>query len=160
MSAQDNILVKDDATSPVEFTFVPVSDANGIPLWRTQIAGVPFEGQMRLWMSEETVKDGSYKRTIKVEVPVMETLGTAGTSTGYVAPQKVAYVETHIHTTFSNRRSTQADRANSLKIALGILQGAYSTTGGGTLANTAAGDAFKGSSRPAPNFMINGTIPG
>jgi hypothetical protein len=159
MGAQANILVKDDATTPVEYMFIPVTDANGVPLWRTQIAGVPFEGQMQLWMSEETVKDGSFKRTIKVEIPVMETLGASGTSAGYVAPPKVAYKETHIHTTFSNRRSTQADRANSLKIALGILQGAYSTTGGGILANTAAGDAFKTSTRPAPDFMINGVTP-
>jgi hypothetical protein len=155
-----NILVKDDATSPVEITFIPQSDSDGVSFWRTAIPGVPFEGQMSLWFSEEGPnKDGSYRRTVKVEVPVMETLGAAGTSAGYVAPPKVAYKEPFWLSTLSNRRSTQADRANALKIITGILAGAYSTTGGGTLDNTSAGDAYKSSTRPALDFLINGTRP-
>lgn len=160
MAVQANILVKDDAATPVEYTFIPVTDKNGLPFWRTNVANVPFEGQMRLWMSEELLKSGDYKRTMKLEVPVMETLGTAGTSAGYQAAPKVAYVETHIWTSYSSRRSTQADRANSFRIAHGIAGGAYSTTGGGTLVNTAAGDVFKGlTARPAVGLFIDGVIP-
>jgi hypothetical protein len=158
MGAATDILVKDDATSPVEHTFIPANDKAGA-FWRTKIVNVPFDGQMKLWFSEEVVKDGSYRRVVKVEVPVMETLGAAGTSAGYVAPPKVAYRETHIHTTFSSGRATQADRANSLKIALAFIQGASSTTGTGTLDNAAAGDAFKASVAPGVNFLINGVMP-
>jgi hypothetical protein len=160
MSAMTNILVKDDANPVVEMTFVPVTDKDGVPFWRTNTAGVPFEGQMRLWMSEEQVKSGAYKRTVKLEVPVMETLGTAGTSAGYQAAPKVAYVETHIHTCYSHQRSTQADRANSLKMAVGVLQGASSTTATGILTQSSVADSWKASvNLPAVNFLINGGIP-
>jgi len=159
MSAMTNILVKDDTTTtPVEYTFYPVTDTP-IPYWRTRIAGVPLEGQMRLWISEEQVKSGAYKRTAKLEVPVMETLGASGSSAGYVAPPKVAYVDTLISTMFADPRSTQADRANVLKLGIGLNQGASSTTATGILSNTAAGDAWKNSTLPLPSFFVNGEIP-
>ncbi|DAD51317.1 coat protein [ssRNA phage Gerhypos.3_22] len=158
MAAMANMLVKDDATAPVEYTFKPVTDTP-IPLYRTAIVGVPFEGQMRAWFSEELVKSGAYKRTVKVEIPVMETLGASGTSAGYVAPPKVAYVDTIIFTMFSAARATQADRANTLKIGMGVIQGATSTTATGTLANTTAGDGWKNSTAPGPTFFVNGELP-
>lgn len=159
MGAMTNLLVKDDAASPVEYTFKPVTDKDGSPFWRTSIAGVPLEGQMRLRLTEEQLKDGNWKRTAKLEVPVMETLGASGTSAGYVAPPKVAYVETMIFTHFSNRRSTVADRANTLKLMLGSLQGASSTTATGVLNQASAGSAFTSSVLPLPLFFTSGEIP-
>lgn len=159
MATMGNLLVKDDAASPVEYTFKPVTDKDGSPYYRTSIAGVPFEGQMRFRLTEEQLKDGNWKRTAKLEVPVMETLGASGTAAGYVAPPKVAYVETMIFTHFSNKRSTVADRANSLKIMLGILQGASATTATGVLSNTAAGQAFTSSVLPVTLFYTSGEIP-
>lgn len=159
MAAMGNLLVKDDASSPVEYTFIPVSDADGSPYWRTSIAGVPFEGQMRFRLTEESLKDGNWKRTAKLEVPVMETLGASGTAAGYVAPPKVAYVETFILSHFSNRRSTVADRANSLKLMLGILQGASATTATGVLNQASAGQAFTSSVLPVPLFVTQGVTP-
>lgn len=159
MGAMTNLLVKDDTvTTPVEYTFYPVTDTP-IPYWRTRIAGVPMEGQMRAWISEEPVKSGAFKRTAKIEVPVMETLGASGTSAGYVAPPKVAYMDTIIITMFVDPRSTSADRANCLKLGVGLVQGASSTTATGILSNTAAGDAWKNSTLPLPTFFINGEIP-
>lgn len=160
MSAQDIIYVKDDAATPVEYIFFPVTDKDGVPFWRTRIANVPFEGQMRLWMSEEQLKSGDFKRSMKLEVPVMETLGASGTSGGYVAPPKVAYVETHIHTAFSSKRSTQADRANSFRISHGFMAGSTSGSASGTLNNTSAGNAYKAATAaPALGLFIDGTIP-
>jgi hypothetical protein len=89
----------------------------------------------------------------------METLGASGTSAGYVAPPKVAYVNTGIFTMFADGRSTIADRANLVKMMIGSLQGASSTTATGTLANTAAGDAWKNSTAFAPQFFISVVIP-
>lgn len=159
MAAMGNLLVKDDASSPVEYTFRPVTDKDGSPYYRTSVASVPLEGQMRFRLTEEQLKDGNWKRTAKLEVPVMETLGASGTSAGYVAPPKVAYVETMIFTHFSNRRSTVADRANTLKLAIGILQGASATTATGILSNTAAGQAFTSSILPVVLFFTSGEIP-
>jgi hypothetical protein len=158
MAAMGNLLIKDDATAPVEITFVPVTDTPS-PFWRASIAGVPLEGQPRITLTQEVVKSGAYKLTVKVEVPVMETLGASGTSAGYVAPPKVAYVNTSIMTVFADPRSTIADRANLLKLTVGALQGASATTATGILANTAAGDAWKNSVLPVTLFFTNVVLP-
>lgn len=158
MGAMTNLLVKDDAATPVEITFIPITDTPN-PFWRASISGVPFEGQPRVNVTEERVKSGAYKFTLKLEVPVMETLGASGTSAGYVAPPKVAYVNTAIFTVFADARSTTADRANLLKLAVGLAQGASSTTETGILDQAAAGDAWKGSTLPMPLFFTQGVVP-
>jgi len=158
MPAMNNILVKDDATTPVEFTFVPVSD-NPDPFWRSSQASVPLDGQMRLTASSLKQKSGNYKVTAKLEIPVMETLGASGTSFGYVAPPKVAYVNTAIVSFFVDRRSTTSDRANLLKMIGGLLQGADSVTNTGVLNQGSAGDAIKNSARPFVTLFVNLIVP-
>nr|QDH87203.1 MAG: hypothetical protein H2Rhizo331451_000003 [Leviviridae sp.] len=158
MGAMTNMLVKDDATTPIELTFEPVTDTP-IPFYRANLAGVPFEGQPRIYLSEEKLNSGAYKRTMKVEIPVMETLGTSGTSAGYQAAPAVAYVDTIIITMFAHQRSTIADRANLLKVGIGLAQGASSTTATGTLTNASAGDAWKNSVLAIPLFFSKGLLP-
>lgn len=158
MPTMDNILVKDDTiTTPVEFTLRPVAD--NPPKWRASVAGVPLDGQIMLTLSDETLKNGSAKMTAKLEVPVLETLGASGTSAGYVAPPKVAYKTVCIFTMFADRRSTTQNRADALKLALGILQGASATTATGILANTAAGNAFVNSVLPVTSAFTQLTKP-
>lgn len=158
MPAMTNILVKDDAATPKEWTLVPVSDTP-IPNWRANDAGIPLAGQPRYWVSTEQVKSGDYKITAKLEVPVMETLGASGASSGYVAPPAVAYVTTFIGTMFCSPRSTTADRANALKMAIGAMQGASATTGTGILSNTAAGSAWGASVLPVPALFTGLVVP-
>lgn len=158
MPAMTNILVKDDATAPKEWTLLPISDTPN-PNWRGNDASIPLAGQPRLNLSAELLKSGTWKLTAKLEVPVMETLGASGAATGYVAPQQIAYVTTAIITMFVSPRSTIADRANALKMAIGIVQGATSTTATGTLANTAAGDAWKNSVAFTPQLFTNLVVP-
>lgn len=158
MSAMTNLLVKDDASTPVEFTLKPVTD-NPNPQWRAMVAGTPLSGQIRYSTSTEQLKSGDWKISAKLEVPVMETLGASGTAAGYVAPPKVAYTDTFIVTMFANPRSTVADRANLLKLGVGLLQGASSTTATGDLDNTAAGDAWKNSSAPIAALFTNLEMP-
>lgn len=153
-----NLLVKDDATTPVEYTFEPVTDTPN-PLWRSNIAGVPLNGQMRYQATEEVLKNGTYRIVVKTEVPVMETLGASGSSSGYVAPPKVAYVNTAITTIFADGRSTIADRANLIKIHTGLTQGASAVTATGTLNNAAAGDAWKNSVSPIPLLFVKAVLP-
>jgi len=158
MGAMTNLLVKDDANPLVEFTLVPVTDTP-TPFWRSAIAGVPFDGQIRLTCLSDVVKSGDRKYTFKLEVPVMETLGASGTSAGYVAPPKVAYVNTAIFTMFSSSRSTRQDRSNLMKLLLGILAGATSTTATGTLNGASVADAVKNSTAPSPQVFVDGIIP-
>lgn len=156
MAQMTNLLVKDDAGTPKEWTFVPITDTP-VPLWRANDSSIPLEGQPRLSFSTDKVKSGDYKVTVKLEVPTMETLGASGTSAGYVAPPKVAYVTTSIFTMFLAARSTIADRMNTLRMVCGILQGATSVTNTGTLANNAAGGAWTASTAPGPS-LFNGLI--
>jgi len=158
MAQMTNFLVKDDAATPKEWTFVPLTDTPN-PIWRSIDSSIPIEGQVRLQFQETKLKNGQYKITAKLEVPVMETLGASGTSAGYVAPPKVAYTTTVILTMFADRRSTSQDRANTLRLIIGIAQGASSTTGTGTLANTAAGQAFLSNANPGPQLFTNLVLP-
>lgn len=152
MPAMTNLLVKDDANPLVELTFAPITDTPE-PLWRTNMASVPFEGQARLTQSVVKQKNGSYKVTVKLEVPVMETLGVSGTSAGYVAPPRVAYVTTAILSMFADKRSTTADRSNTIKMMLGLLAGATSTTATGTMNGASAADSVKNSVAPIPQLF-------
>lgn len=154
MSAMTNILVKDDASTRKEFTMLPIADSPS-SIWRASEAGVPVDGQVRMTLHNvERIKSG-YKHSYKVEVPVLETLGASGTSAGYVAPPKVAYVTTGVFTMFSDVRATNADRANCLSIVLGGLQGASATTATGILSQTSAGSAFSATALPIPNAIVN-----
>jgi len=152
MAAMTNLLVKDDANPLVEQTLVPITDTPE-PFWRSQMAGVPFEGQIRLTQSVVQQKNGSHKITAKLEVPVMETLGASGTSFGYVAPSKVAYVSTAILTMFADKRSTIADRSNCLKMMIGLIAGASSTTATGTINGASAADVVKNSTAAFPQLF-------
>lgn len=159
MPAMTDLLVKDDTvTTPIEFTLKPVSDSP-IPNWRASVANVPVDGQIRFSISTERTKNGGYKTTAKLEVPILETLGASGTSAGYVAPPRVAYTQVAIFTLFSDKRSTTQDRANALKLAIGILQGASATTATGVLANTSAGNAFVNSALPITSSFVTLTLP-
>lgn len=159
MAAMTNVLLKDDTvTTAVEFTLEPVSD-NPVATWRANAASTPLEGQVRLSMESLKLKSGGYKLTCKLEVPVMETLGASGTSAGYVAPPKVAYVTTCIFTMFADRRSTAQDRMNALRMAVGVLQGATATTNTGTLAQSSAANAFSASAAFGPVFFKSAAQP-
>jgi len=158
MSAMTNLLVKDDTvTTRVEFTLFPVTDTPK-PMWRASVANVPVMGQPRLTADVQPTKTG-YMATCKLEVPVMETLGASGTSAGYVAPPKVAHVVTAIFTMFADGRSTTQDRANSLAMITGLLQGASSTTATGTLDQASAGNAFVGSTAPITSLFTSLLVP-
>lgn len=158
MSAMTNILVKDDSNPLVELTLVPVT--NNRPKWRAQVANVPIDGQVTMeLMVNEKLPDGNYRRVMKLEIPEMETLGTAGTSAGYVAPQKVAFRTPYTISTVANQRATASSMANALKIALGLMQGATSTTATGTIDQTVAADVVKNSTAPIVRFFVYGEDP-
>lgn len=155
MAAMANILIKDDANPLVEFTLVPVTNAR--PKWRAQVAGTPLDGQITVeQLVNEKLADGNYRRVLKLEVPVMETLGTAGTAAGYVAPPKVAYKIPYTVSTVQNARATTADMANALKFLLGLLAGASAVTATGTLNGASAADAVKNGTGPITRFMVYG----
>lgn len=155
MSAMANILIKDDSNPLVEFTLVPID--NDPPTWRTQLAGVPTDGQISVTqLANDRLPSGDYRRVMKLEVPIMETLGTTGTSAGYQAAPKVAYVEKLTISHVSPSRAITADNANVIKLGIGLLAGAGSTTAAGTLDGTSAADAVKGHAGVMTRFFVYG----
>jgi hypothetical protein len=153
-----NLLIKDDAATPLEWTLSPITDTP-VPFWRANDAGIPLDGEPRLTASATKQKNGGYKITAKLEVPTMETLGASGTSNGYVAPPKVAYVTTCIVTMFVDKRSTTQDRSNAYKMLLSLLCGATSTTATGTLGGDSAGGAVLASTAPFPSLFHSLLVP-
>jgi len=158
MPAMTNLLVKDDAASPKEWTLIPISDTPN-PVWRANDATLPLEAQPRYSETVELLKSGSYKITAKLELPVLETLGASGTALGYVAPPKVAYITTVIVTMFCDSRSTTNDRSNGLKMSVGLLQGASSTTATGVLNQASAGSAYASSVLPITQSFTSVLLP-
>jgi len=155
MAAMANVLIKDDSNPLVEFTLVPIS--NSRPKWRAQVSGVPVDGQITVeQLVNEKLANGAYRRVLKLEVPELETLGTAGTSAGYVAPQKVAFVTPITVSMIANPRSTTASMANALKLMIGLLAGATATTATGTMNGASAADVVKNSAAPMPRFLVYG----
>jgi hypothetical protein len=153
-----NLLVKDDAATPKEWTLVPVTDTPN-PYWRATDPLLPLDGQPRFTATYEKLKNGNHKVSFKLELPIMETLGASGTAVGYVAPPKVAYTEVGITTFFHDKRSTIGDRANVCKMHLGMVQGASSTTATGILNQASAGGAFAASVLPLTYMAVNVIVP-
>lgn len=155
MGNMTSILIKDDAATPVEFTFVPVS--NNRPKWLTQTPGVPVDGQHSIeQLANERLKSGAYRRVLKTVTRVMETLGTAGTAAGYQAAPKVAYEIPVTTSATIDPRAVIADVANAVKMHAAALAGASSTTATGTLDGASAGDAWKSGTGPFTRFMVYG----
>lgn len=152
------IYVRDDAGT--QRTLIPITDTPN-PKYRSNDANVPLNGQMQMNVYWEELKSGDYKGTVKLEVPVLETLGASGTSGGYVAPPKVAYVTTLTFTMYVSKRATIADRANACRMMTSILAGASSTVDTGIAVNTATADLYKNASTTAvvPYFMANALLP-
>lgn len=158
MSQMTNLLAKDDAGTPKEWTFIPVQNVP-FPLWRGDESSVPLDAQPRFSLVADKLKNGNYKLTAKLELPTQETLAGMGAPSGYVAPAKTAYVTTAIFTMFVDKRSTIQNRMDALKIMVGMLQGASDITGTGTLDNTSAGSAWVNSTATLPQFFHNVVVP-
>ncbi|DAD50971.1 coat protein [ssRNA phage SRR6960509_6] len=152
MPAMTTILVFDDATTPAEFTFEPITDNNTSSLWRTNDASTPEVGQKRLTLTSEKLKGGKYKTSAKLEVPVMEVV-LASSGSGYASAPKVAHTVTTIVTQFSDARATAQDRSNCLRLALGAI-GASSVTLS-TVAVNSAVQSFLASPRPILRAFVS-----
>lgn len=159
MADMANISLKSDDTTQVDHTLIPVSNADKNLVWRGDAAGIPIDGQIRLTANWERLKDGAYRLSAKLEVPVLETIGTAASS-GYVAAPKVAYVMVGIFTMFAPARSTIADRANTVRMLAHAVCGASSTFGTGMNPGAgSSGDAFKSSVYPLPYGFVHLAMP-
>ena len=140
MSQMANILIKDDSNTSL--TMVPVKASNNEVAWRGNAAGVPADGQIRLSIVWEHLKNRTWRGSVKLEVPSMESV-QGSTAAGYVAAPSVAYVTVVILTLFAPARSTNTDRANAVRMMIHALTGASSTAATEVDAAAGAANAFR-----------------
>jgi len=156
MPDMNNILVQDDAGN--QATLLPISNADKNLVWRGNAAGVPIDGQTRLTATWDRLRSGDYKLSAKLEVPVMETIGSAAAS-GYVAAPAVAYTMVGIFTMFAPARSTIADRSNMYRMLAHALCGASSSANAGFNPCGVTADLVKNSTNPMPYGFANLVMP-
>lgn len=124
MAAMANIVAFDGAATPVSHTLVPISISkeNGVTkgVWREELASLPVEAQVSVELTAKTSKQGITFLEVRTNVPVMETAGTGGASTGYVAAPAVAYVDSHVEKFIVHPRSTITSRRLCRQLGVNI----------------------------------------
>lgn len=123
MSNIANIAVYDGQSTPVLHTFVAdsVSKSGNIitALWKETVAGVPDEAQGRLTMKRATLKSGVVRTSVRVDLPVMESVSGVNAA-GYTAAPKVAYVDSTEVVNYSSKRATIAGRRSCRMLAVNV----------------------------------------
>lgn len=123
MSSISNIVAFDGAAVPVSHTLIAdsVSKDRGsnIAIWKEGNPNVPDSAQVRATLKRSKLGTGVTKQELRVEVPVMESIGAANSS-GYTAPPKVAFTDTVIITCIRSGRSTNASSKLARQLALNI----------------------------------------
>lgn len=93
MAAQAAVVLTDAAGTPVNRSFGPIGvDKTQVAWWRYlsdgTVAGYQFLTQ---FVRKPVPQSDAYKVTYKLSIPVLETVSTTGTASGYTAGPKVAY---------------------------------------------------------------------
>lgn len=138
MSAIAQVLASDGESPAVLHTFEPifVRNENGkqVAFYRQDVSGVPLEAQPTLTVSQETLRSGVPKYTVRLVTPVMESV-SGQNAAGYTAAPKVAYSVTSECTTYGPSRSTKQQRKNSRMMLASIMLGVDTGWSAGTLDN-------------------------
>lgn len=124
MGQQANITVFDGAATPVSHTLVGdgvFRDKDGTlrAIWKESLASLPEYAQVRLTMTKKKLPSGIFRVAQRTEVPVMESI-SGQNSSGYTAPPKVAYVDTHEEVGYFHERSTVNGRRLVRQMSLNI----------------------------------------
>jgi hypothetical protein len=124
MADMANIVAYDGADTPAAHTYVPV-DTNtekGVTtsIWREQVANLPFYAQGTVTMKKQKLPSGVHRVSVRVEVPVMESV-SGQNAAGYTAAPKVAYTDTVESVSFFSERSTIGGRRLARMLLTNIL---------------------------------------
>lgn len=119
MANQANLVAKDAQGVPVSHTLEPMGvrphKTQMIASWSELLTTVPEEGQVKAVMTKELLPSGITKVTMETHVPVME-IPEGGSSSGYTAPPKVAYIDKIVTVGYKHPRSTAASMRNARQI--------------------------------------------
>jgi hypothetical protein len=127
MAQQATIVAYDGAPTPWAHNLlgegVTREGTTETAVWREQVATIPRDAQVRFTQSRKTLKKtGVMVVECKLEIPVLEQIA-GGNQAGYVAPSKVAYVDTMKIVFLSSPRSTELSRRIASQLLLNIANG-------------------------------------
>lgn len=165
MSAFGNLVVRDDAATPVDYTLYPTGSMRllvpsrnaALAEWAGANSAVPDKGQLRASSGRDLLKSGDKRTWFKFEVPVME-VASGTTPGGYAAAPAVAHTLTFIMTAFTSPRATQQEKQNAMRLVLSALCGATATAGAGQNPNSASGNLYGGTAA-AHEIFVKGIFP-
>lgn len=110
MSARGNLILKDQAGTPVSHTYSPDGDANGVHIFSEKASGVPA-GFPTFTASLRKQANGKFRAQLKLSVPVVQTQVISGISSPVVV--RTAFVE--VFTTFDGL-STDQERKDAIAL--------------------------------------------
>jgi hypothetical protein len=122
MSAISSLAITDGKATPLTHTLYPIQTVPN-SIWREQDSANPLVGQGNLQVSVVQDKTGSGVNKVRMtlSIPAVETVGSAGSSAGYVAAPKVAYITKADLTFFLPTRSTLAQRKDLQFLLISLL---------------------------------------
>lgn len=130
MSAFGAITAYDGATTPVAHVFTN-ADIKTLPndiiaMWKELSTTIPEYALVKASVRRTTLKSGTVRTALRVEVPVMESISGQNAS-GYTAAPKVAYVDAYEFVNYAHPRSTAGGRRLARQLTVN-LAGAVSTS--------------------------------
>lgn len=132
MSAQANIVAFDGAVAPVSHTFVGLGNEKdpalgNVAMWREAILANPLYANARITTYSKVLKSGVNRVELRVEVPVMESVGAQNAS-GYTAPPKVAFTDQVSLVGYFHERSGIANRRLARQLCVNVSNNVSVTT--------------------------------
>lgn len=124
MAAIAPIAVNDGQVVPVTHTFNPIQSVDPATYSRNGDGSVPVVGQEQVLLSlkpgDKTKSEAVNRTKITLRIPVLET-PTGGSSSGYVAPPRVAYyLQVNVEALLPNR-CTAAQRKDARVMTSNLL---------------------------------------
>jgi hypothetical protein len=119
MSAQTTLPLDDAAATPVTWSYLPQGRTDTDTwVWEAKPAGQGQLATRRLTMtfSRPSPQRSSTKVTITLSVPVLETVVTGTTPSGYVAPEAVAWTDLYALVVVAPIRSQLQARKDTRKM--------------------------------------------
>lgn len=142
MAELANLNVYDDAST--SYVLEPISDSEWMEISTTKSRAA----KLHATISSLLLKNKYTRRLYKLDVPVMETVGTLGTVEGYVAPPEVAHTISVSIAVFSNdNRATITDVSHAVKLCVNTFLGDATA---GTVS------AYRDASNMPRKFLITG----
>lgn len=159
MASMDNLLLKKDDGTDV--TYYPISD-RPLTHWRTNVSGVSLEGQSRVELQTETMKNGKTRANVKIIQPIMAVIPSGSVNAMGIQASPTVVDEDSVSVTFyAGKQGTNETRADLVRQLAHLLLGAGSSTGQGLTATSTTPDVVRdaANSRVFPYGFVNGLWP-